>query len=553
MKKSFLSLSLICLFYPLVAQLTIDTTQYLKLERRKGKDFRTLKLKNNNLLVLHNSIEPSKGFSRVLYFYYFDENLDQIWNSTITIPKFSKIVDWRSSAEAAYVLIQSTANHKYKFLKVHLDSDSSHFELTNWKNAFKRFVITTFIIVKNDFLLVGSIDNKPNIIHFDLANKDRPFTVLPSINQLKKTNLHSVYIDHDNEVIMVLLHQAGRVPEKTLYLNQYDFKGRILKNTIVELHRPETLLTFRIVKLKSSVWLVMGTYGYKYQKKAQGMYFFKMEDDKIVRQKFHPFHTFKNIFKDLKPKREANLRNRIARRANTLKSLPYAYHLMFHKLYFHEGEIIALGEIVDLETPSERRESVTLRGRFNYNNPIINRATPPSYVGTYRNANLNLEILNLNSVPVTYYKYKKAFICGFSLEGLLKWDNLFIFSKDTRSFSPQEQITFDLLSDSILFVQNNKIETNYGLQARTQFNAELSLHKLDSTADNRNYDFNFYESGGLKYWFDNHFLGQGVRGYSPEEYRTNRNQGGYGFFYLQKISYRKSAKASPTKFHYIEY
>ena len=552
MKKWLVHLWLLFIWYPTFAQLSLETVKYLKLERRKGKDYRTLILENKDIIILHNSTEPAKSFNRLLHFYYLDKNLKQIWQSSVTISRFNKIVDWRSSKDYIYILIATTSNHKYKFLKVNLDSSADHFEIIEWKNIFKNFIIRTFLTFDYKVLLIGHIDGKPNIIYFNIDNEEQNFTILPSINQLKKTKLHNIHVDHKNQIITTLLYRAGRNLEKNLYLNQYNFEGNILRNTIIELNRDESLLTFRIVKLKHWNWLIVGTYSYKYQKKAQGIYCFRMQEDKLISQKFYAFHNFKYIFKDLKPKKESNLKKRIQKRLHMPKALPYAYHVILHKLYYKKETISLLGEIVEFENPSQNRNAALVRPRFSPNMAIRHNNQSPTYDGTYFNHNINLELLSINESPVTFYRYQKAFICSLDLEGRLLWDNLFIFPKDTRSPLPQELLSVNIMSDSLLFVQNEKVEINYILQPLKQFNKATPLRKLDSSLTNKNYDFSFYESGGIQFWFEDYFLGQGVRGYTSEEHQTNDEQGSYGFFYLQKIKYKKP-NSPDQKFHYIDY
>ena len=295
----------------LSAQLLVQKTAYLDVDQRKGQDYRTLKLQNNHLIVMLNSRESSPKLSRVLYFHYFDENLDVIWDTTIVIQKFQKIIDWKTKGNKIFILIQTTKLYHYQLIELTSTPSQAIIKTINWKNSIKKFKINTFACYENKLLLIGKIDNKPNVFSLNLENTEYILHIFISINQIIGAVFNNIHIDHENEIITVLLVQTNNSNgSKNIYINTYNFEGEFIDHIIYRAKRKRQPLTFRLYIGENNNLMVLGTFAYKpYSSKSQGVYTLYFSQGKLKKEKFYPYYQLKILLKTYRIKNELNLMN----------------------------------------------------------------------------------------------------------------------------------------------------------------------------------------------------------------------------------------------------
>ncbi len=546
----FILLASLFFYASLPAQLLVEKTAYLDVDIHQGQNYRTLKLQNNHLMVMLNSEEASPKLSRVLYFHYFDENLNSIWDTIIVIQKFQRIIDWKTKGNKTFILIQTTKTYHYQLIELTSTPSQAVFKTINWKNIIKKFEINTFACYENKLLLIGEIDNKPNLFSLNLENTEYSLHIFISINQIKGAVFNNIDIDHENEIITVLLVQTNNSHEgKSLYINKYNFEGEFMSHIIYRAKRKKQPLTFRLHIGKNNDFMVLGTFAYKpYSNNSQGVYALYFSQGELKKERFYPYYQLKNFTKNLSSQKQNKLNERISRRLQKDKPIFNEQKVILHKLYPTSNQLILLGEIVDFKYESENRSTFKLNTGVSFQFNFQNFYDKLDRSGSYMNNNINLEILAQNRTSVSSYSYQKGFICAFNLQGRLLWDNLFVFPKNTTSQIPQELLTFQLFQDSILFIQNDEIDINYQVLAYHTFK-NRELKKLDYNITNTINPFGFYDSGGIGYWFDNYFLGQGIRGRTAEEKEKEQKP----LFFLQKLKYNRNSKFKNRKFQHVDY
>ena len=162
--------------------------------------------------------------------------------------------------------------------------------------------------------------------------------------------------------------------------------------------------------------------------------------------RFYDFLHLKHFFDYLKPRRQARLRQRVARRlARSVSPMRWHYRLLLHELLPQPGGGYVL--VAEVYVPHYRYNSYG-----GYSNPYSSYGnqfySPYSNYGGYGNARV-----------FDGYQTTHAVVCGFDRSGNLVWDNTFVV-ENLRRTELEEAVRLKALPDGrfvLAYLDENKL------------------------------------------------------------------------------------------------
>ena len=262
---------------------------------------------------------------------------------------------------------------------------------------------------------------------------------LPSVYENVPTQLTFVADAATRRAEYVLSQTNGR--KSRLLLKQLTDKGQLVSSEFVQAESERSLITAQVTPPQdTTARLLMGTYSLRDPSYAQGLFATDlsrpapgMPGAAKPPLRFYDFLHFKHFFDYLKPRKQARLRQRVARRlARSVAPVRWHYRLLLHELLPQpDGGYVLVAEVY---VPHYRYNNY---GTY-YGNPF------GSYGNQYYSSGYGYGSPNSLYVPGGYapygsarafdgYQTTHALVCGFDRKGNLIWDNVFVVENLRRT------------------------------------------------------------------------------------------------------------------------
>ena len=259
---------------------------------------------------------------------------------------------------------------------------------------------------------------------------------LASIYEPLPTQLTFVADAASRRAEYVLSQTNGR--KSRLLLRHLTDKGQLVSSEFVQAESERSLITAQLSPPQdTAARLLMGTYSLRDPDYAQGLFATDLRPATGTGTKsplrFYDFLHLKHFFDYLKPRRQARLRQRTARRiARSVPPLRWRYRLLLHELLPQpNGGYVLVAEVY---YPHYRYSSYG-----NYNGPFNNIGNQFGYgYPGYGNSRI-----------FDGYQTTHALVCGFDRTGVLIWDNIFVVENLRRS-ELEEAVRLQALPDGRL-------------------------------------------------------------------------------------------------------
>ncbi|MEH0158543.1 hypothetical protein V6R21_31125 [Limibacter armeniacum] len=503
----------------------------IPIEDSKGEDYRIISLGEKGVLVVLNSADYSKGKS-ALHISYLDSTLTERWSHVQEISSETIVMDYDIDGNDVYVLLK-VKGREYEILKV--DVVSRQIDKKPYDNL-EEIEITHFKTAQGKCFLGGTTDKNPLAICYDFQSGNSQ--ILQSINQLKVT-LVTLDVFAEEETVVLVLKGPNTGKFKGLYINAYDFSGRLRYNYF-ELPNPNyNLITFRPYFGSNGRLIMLGTYSLRNDNLAQGVYSMVLNKGVEEAFRFYDFGYFKHFYNYLPEKKREDMVVRIQDKRDKDK-----IHLLRHRLFVHDLEVTDNQVVFVAEEASfiyPRQSNILLRGGGegtdwvgdgyqsmkyfvqDHDNLLINKGehVPSGLV--------NAKVEEGKTFPIQF-RYKHAFACGFDKDGQLKWDNSFSMNH-TNMDLPIEMVQVYADTDEVYFIKPDRDNIHYKVSGRMEYDEQnLVMPMKDNRPEQR---IVYFDHGGVQPWFNKNFLFSGIR-YS--EHALN-DGGEEKVFFIKKLSF----------------
>ena len=277
---------------------------------------------------------------------------------------------------------------------------------------------------------------------------------LPSVYEPLPTQLTFVADAATRRAEYVLSQTNGR--KSRLLLKQLTDKGQLVSSEFVQAESERSLITAQLSPPQdTTARLLMGTYSLRGPDYAQGLFATDLRPSGQTPAgtrpplRFYDFLHLKHFFDYLKPRRQAQLRQRVARRlARSVAPVRWHYRLLLHELLPQaNGGYVLVAEVY---TPHYRYSNYgNYSGPYSpYGNQFYSPYSSYSGYGGYGNSRI-----------FDGYQTTHALVCGFDRGGNLVWDNIFVVENLRRS-ELEEAVRLQPLGDGryvLAYLDENKL------------------------------------------------------------------------------------------------
>ena len=290
---------------------------------------------------------------------------------------------------------------------------------------------------------------------------------LPAVYENVPTQLTFVADAATRRAEYVLSQTNGR--KSRLLLKQLTDKGQLVSSEFVQAESERSLITAQVTPPQdTTARLLMGTYSLRDPNYAQGVFATDLSRPAPgaptaakAPLRFYDFLHLKHFFDYLKPRKQARLRQRVARRlARSMAPMRWHYRLLLHELLPQpDGGYVLVAEVY---TPHYRYNSyATSYGSpfgsfgnqyyssgYGYGNGGPGSVYAPGGYSPYG-----------NSRSFDGYQTTHALVCGFDRKGNLVWDNIFVV-ENLRRAELEEAVRLQSLPDGRLvlaYLDENKL------------------------------------------------------------------------------------------------
>ncbi|WP_276497956.1 hypothetical protein [Pontibacter litorisediminis] len=373
---------------PLLAQEA--PTQPVRLElplKAEEVDVEVIALPDSSLLLYHKT---SNGWETEASFHFtkYNSQLEEVWADTVNIAPDNDYIRYYTTGPYTYLLFGADNQRDYTFVRLnHQTGDTWHKEYT----LDQLDIIYEYAVLQGNYFLIGRNrkDGKPLLLH--LNTKTGESTSLPSPYGEHST-FSDLLADHEhNRVDVVISESNGRVSR--LQVKSFDANGKLLSNYFILQQENKSLLNAEVTPGDSTQKLLIGTYGTRDLRFAQGFFATPLAS-RVVDGNFYNILQLRNFLKFMKPRREERTRRREENRINAGRGPSFNYRLLLHDLI-----VTPTGYVLAAE------------------------AYYPEYSNA-RSSNIGLDHVSLRpNREEDGFKRTHAIALGFDKQGQLLWDN----------------------------------------------------------------------------------------------------------------------------------
>ncbi len=536
------------------------------IEPNLGNNFRLFPLGEKGAVLMLKSSKIEKGKIDFI-FSLLDTNLKPQWQRAFPLKFTTMVVAHVVTQESLYLLV-SPREGTYEIL--HLNFAEQSLTKIDYQNI-KDYFITKFSVAGDLFFFGGTIKNYPAIIAFNYRTGRK--VILSSVNQLK-AELVDLEVDPNEEVVSVVLFQDRPANQRGVYINRYDFSGKLLTNFFYKTEAGFRFLSYRAVILNPVETLFIGTFALRGSDQSHGLYSMKVRGEEIVFLKRYPFVEMEHFMYFLPEGKQGRIRRKAEKRRRKGKDLHFQFHTFLQNLQYTSNRIIATLDV--FETILDRGRAInyvdnggSFVGYGSRNDPSLDRFVRSFYkYDEFTPMTIPLERINPNKPFPTEFEYLSTIACAFDGEGELLWDNSFLYDRDISHFIPihMSRVSPTIIPDSLLmarlFISEEEQEmfqykitspqtytdsahtlklpqntaTQEEIKARVDSLQKAGNTKVTIETFSEEPAIQSYEYGGFVHWYGNHFLATGLK---ELQFNTGiRRQ----VYFIRKITYLPKKK-----------
>jgi len=332
------------------------------------------------------------------------------------------------------------------------------------------------------------------------------------INEASDVNVENLKIDTVNNKIYVVFKKEISRKENKLFLSTYNLNGNKLSSADIAVNdETKKILTASIVLLHDGNIGITGSYNLSSEKanvytetsvlEAAGMYYVKIEKNKVNAFQFYNFLIFPDINKYLNKREISKIRK--IQESKDQKEYSLNYMLVEHDVLQTNGKLLLVSEAFYPEYRTISDMSYDYYGRM---------------VPTSRTI-------------FDGFRYTNAFILCLDEDGKILWNNLFDIW-NILTMEVKERVSIMPLKDEYVFSYNNDGEIVYKSINDTITLSEIDNTKIELTYPNDKIMEN--PSANIDYWYNNYFLCYGIQ---TVKNNALANKSKRTVFYINKISY----------------
>lgn len=468
-----------------LAQIRVVKRLEIPTDNKKGKEFQTLDLQEDGLLILLESGEYKKGGMKELIFWKLDTAFNNLWSESYATDYETEILANVCRKPFQYFLLKT--DDKYKILKINYKEKS--FTSIPYQEILNAD-INGFEAVGEKIILSGLSDGRPFVMHFDPSeNKQTPLKSLPQ----EKVQLSAMQAEEQSKNIFVaVVGKQGQ--KKDAFFYRYDSLGNHMQTVSVPNNVDYSLMTFRFFSSSEEAFVVVGTYSQRNATRPQGIFSLSFEGENLVSERFYDFGYLKNYYSYLSEKARRKTEEKI-KKAETKDDF------IRHTLDFTVGEIMKNG----------KENILTLEGYipvFNQNNNSL-LDNPALALSMLRYNNYGRFLLRQNRfsdygsrIPASF-RYKNALILSFDNKGKLLWDNAFEYD-NSESPAPPSPLAVNVSKDSIFMT--DFFEDNFYIKTSAKNSNQSKPQKIEPPKNYHETEVLLSENGKVFRHYGHFFL-----------------------------------------------
>lgn len=403
----------------------------------------------------------------------FDADLNKIWEKEIFLDTEKQPTSYSIDNEQITFLFSENQGMYYQLFIV--DLKDGGFEIKDFELR-EFFQDQNYIYFNKNILLAGIDKNGGAFYNFNFQRDEGNFIEAEIDGKVQLQHLK--ILPHKNEF------EALWAVKKSAYSNEKKKKGEFIKDAYVVYAKYDTAgkliqksyinssagnfpLTAQLIKVDASTKIITGTY--QSNKGLKGLYFSKLENDKLTTLKFYEYQK-------LLPGK-TSLTDDVLRKINS--------------------------SFIFLPTePTFKNNILSVGGTFYQKNYQIVSANNPNNIGFDFNPNYNAT-KNKTKQVITGYNYLNGFVANFDLEGNL-------FSQNRIDINQNMPIL-----EEVLAINEQKsvavcIKGQLLVSKNINFDFPKTYKLSDEQGDSKNSKYipNYY---GVNNWFENYFIAYGNR------------------------------------------
>lgn len=488
-----LRLILLMLFFLVPASLVAqEPRQTVRLELAFEPDnsrLEVIPLPDSSLLVYSRKTDawlrnPTYTITR------YDAKLEQVWSSQPELKSEYELVRYFTEAPYTFLVFQAAKPEQYIFMQVNLANGAVH---QSEYTLDKAEVIHEFSVLRGRYFIIAgnSYDQRPVLLFLD-PNTPKP-VILPSIYGTESSFSDLLVDPVQGRADVVLTESNGRISR--LQVKSFDANGKLLHNHFILQQENRSLLNAEITPGDTLSRLLIGTYGARDLRYAQGFFTHPVTSQPATGE-FYSFLQLQHFFKYMKPRREERTRKREHARLAEGKEPVNRYRLLLHDLIVTPTGYVLAAEVYYPQYRSNSSVYAPLRGAFR---------------------------------DALGYKRTHVVALGLDKNGILLWDNTFPIP-DIVTTDLVHAVEIGSLPDGrfvMAYPENGKIF--YRTMAQNNFTSEeTSIELLPYEEDEKITSTDF---PGLMRWYGQHFIAFGYQRIRASK-APNRT-----VFYINKITF----------------
>ncbi|AKD03330.1 hypothetical protein POKO110462_16930 [Pontibacter korlensis] len=386
--RNLLTLLFSLILVPLWAQ---EPTQPVRLElpfEPEDVEVEVIAFPDSSLLVYHKTSNPWET-DATFHFTKYDSQLEEVWTDTANIAPDSDYIRYYTAEPFTYLVFGSDNLRDYTFIRVHNKTGNiwhKKFNLDPLEDIYE------YKVLHGNYFIIGRNrkDGKSVLMHLNPLSGEA--NLLPSVYGEQSSFSDLLADAGQNRVDAVITESNGRVSR--LQVKSFDANGKLLNNYFIIQKEDRNLLNAEITPGDTTEKMLIGTYGTRDLRFAQGFYATPLAS-RVVEGNFYSLLQLRNFLKYMKPRREERTRRREEKRLKSGRGPGFHYRLLLHDLI-----VTPHGYILAAEAYYPQ-----------YSNP--------------RNSSLALDFDNRPYRLPDGIKRTHAVALGFDKNGILLWDNMF--------------------------------------------------------------------------------------------------------------------------------
>ncbi|GAB3993130.1 hypothetical protein GCM10028807_27630 [Spirosoma daeguense] len=469
----------------------------------EAESFDVTPLQEQGILVTIRTGGFLDNHSPKFNFQKYDVNLKRIWQTTFEPNATFKPVMGYNTNQFVYHIFREDDSDKFQFLRLHLDDGTLE---TFEGKLIDQFDVHEFKVMGSQAYIGGYRHGRPVVMAFSFF--DHSAKVLPGM-YVNRMEISSLEVDETRQQVNVLVHSLKR--HCKFSLRTYDYDSKLLRVTDFD-GAQNSLISGKLLPLNDQESLLVGNYSTDCTPYSQGIYVTRLRHGETTAEpidaiQYIEFSQLENFFNFLKPQRQQKLLAKAQKKKEEGKDYKFHYRLLVHDLQPTPEGLILVAEVY---YPQYRGSTI-------------------AYGGYVRNTD-----------RYDGYRYTHAFICEFSKQGKLLWDNCLPI-KELISRDLTEMVQVSQQGDRIVLAYPSDGEITTEVIQRNKILKESERFKLHTNAEEEKVTFSAQDN--LMAWYGQHFLACGFQKIAPSKNVAQQRE----VFYLNKLTYQENSENQPAK------